>query len=106
MKRKEALQRLHFLKTLSEEVLTAGEERSLRKDELLFDGGGHHAEAAEDGTACLIVPPDAFRRCMAGHPEIAEQALRAVAARPCGTWSLARWAASGRPGLSKRGGDG
>lgn len=49
----------------------------------LFDGGPYPAaaEGAEDGTALLLVPPDRFRQLMAAYPEIAVQALRALAAR-------------------------
>ncbi len=49
----------------------------------LFDGGAYPAgaEAAEDGTTVLIVPRDRFRQLMATHPQIAEEALRALARR-------------------------
>jgi CRP-like cAMP-binding protein len=49
----------------------------------LFDGGNYPAgaEAAEEGTSVLIVSKDAWRRLMQTYPEIAEQALRALAVR-------------------------
>ena len=49
----------------------------------LFDGGAYPAvaEAAEDGTVVLIVPREQFRQLMAAHPQIAEEALRALARR-------------------------
>lgn len=133
MESKEALRRVLFLKTLPEDVIAtiaaAGEERVLRKGEMLFaengpciglmvvlcgavkvykldaggreltlgveraggsvaelplfDGGNYPAgaEAAEDGTVVLVVPRDRFFGLMARHPEIAQQALRALAIR-------------------------
>ena len=49
----------------------------------LFDGGNYpaNAEAAEEDTQLLIVPPEWFRRLMVAHPEIAEQALKALGTR-------------------------
>lgn len=49
----------------------------------LFDGGNYPggAEAAEDATKVLVVPRERFRALMAGHPAIAEEALRALAMR-------------------------
>jgi len=133
MERKEALRRVLFLKTLPEEVVAAvaasGEERSLRKGELLFaenapclglivvltgaikvykldsrgreltlgleepgasvaelplfDGGNYpaSAEAALEKTTVLVVARERFQRLMVMHPEIAVQALRALAIR-------------------------
>lgn len=49
----------------------------------LFDGGNYpaSAEAAEDETVVLIVSRERFFQIMASHPQLAEQALRALAVR-------------------------
>lgn len=49
----------------------------------LFDGGVYlaSAEAAEEGTSVLIVPPDRFTALMHRYPQIGEQGLRMLAIR-------------------------
>jgi CRP-like cAMP-binding protein len=133
MERKEALRRVLFLKTLPEAVIAAvaaaGEERTLRKGEMLFtenapciglivvltgavkvyktdsrgreitlgleesgasvaelplfDGGNYPAnsEGAKENTTVLIIPRERFQHLMVMYPEVAVQALRALAIR-------------------------
>ena len=49
----------------------------------LFDGGNYpaNAEASEDDTTVFVVPRERFQWMMSCHPQIAEQAVRALAIR-------------------------